>query len=62
MCAKKIKEKKDVKETYSQLARSYYSDLTANDMLYAKIIRSIKTSIEVEDNGGMAAIDISGND
>ena len=40
MCAKKIKEKKDVKETYSQLARSYYSDLTANDMLYAKIIRS----------------------
>lgn len=40
MCARKIKEKKDVKETYSQLARSYYSDLTANDMLYAKIIRS----------------------
>ena len=30
--------------------------------VYAKIIRGIKTSIEVEDSGNMAAIDISGND
>lgn len=28
--------------------------------VYSKWIRKIKTSIEVEDNGGMAAIDISG--
>ena len=30
--------------------------------VYAKWIRSIKTSVDVEDNGGMAAIDISGED
>ena len=30
--------------------------------VYAKWIRSIKTSVEVEDNSGMAAIDISGED
>ena len=30
--------------------------------LYSKLIRKIKTSVEVEDNGEMAAIDISGED
>ena len=36
--------------------------LVALRPVYAKMIRSIKTSIEVEDSGNMAAIDISGND
>ena len=36
--------------------------LVALRPVYAKIIRSIKTSIEVEDSGNMAAIDIAGND
>ena len=30
--------------------------------VYAKALRQIKTSIEIEDNAGMAAIDISGDD
>ena len=30
--------------------------------VYSKLLRKIKTSIEVEDNGGMDAIDISGED
>ena len=30
--------------------------------VYSKALRSIKTSIDVEDNGGMAAIDIAGDD
>ena len=30
--------------------------------IYSKALRSIKTSIEVEDNGSMGAIDISGDD
>ena len=30
--------------------------------VYSKMLRSIKTSIEVEDNGSMAAIDIAGDD
>ena len=30
--------------------------------VYAKALRSIKTSIEVEDNGSMGVIDISGDD
>ena len=36
--------------------------LVALRPVYAKMIRSIKTSIEVEDSGNMAAIDIAGND
>lgn len=36
--------------------------LVALRPVYAKMIRSIKTSIEVEDSGNMAAIDISGED
>ena len=36
--------------------------LVALRPVIAKLIRSIKTSIEIEDNSGMAAIDISGND
>lgn len=36
--------------------------LVALRPVYAKLIRSIKTSIEVEDSGNMAAIDISGDD
>ncbi len=34
--------------------------LTALMPVYAKMLRSIKTSIDVEDNGGLAEIDISG--
>ena len=36
--------------------------LVALRPLYAKWIRSIKTSIDVEDSGNMAVIDISGDD
>ena len=36
--------------------------LVALRPVYAKMIRSIKTPIEVEDSGNMAAIDIAGND
>ena len=36
--------------------------LVALRPVYAKLIRGIKTSIEVEDSGNMAAIDIAGND
>ena len=36
--------------------------LVAIRPIYAKWIRSIKTSIDVEDSGNMAAIDISGDD
>ena len=36
--------------------------LVALRPVYAKLIRSIKTSVEVEDSGSMAAIDIAGDD
>ena len=36
--------------------------LVALRQVYAKMIRSIKTSIDVEDSGNMAAIDIAGDD
>lgn len=36
--------------------------LVALRPVYAKALRSIKTSVQVEDNAGMAAIDISGDD
>lgn len=40
MCAKKAKEKPLVKQTYSQLTKSYYSDLRSQGMIFAKIVRS----------------------
>lgn len=36
--------------------------LVALRPVYAKMLRSIKTSIEIEDNSGMGTIDISGDD
>ncbi len=36
--------------------------LVALRPVYAKMLRSIKTSVDVEDNSGMGAIDISGDD
>ncbi len=36
--------------------------LTATLPFYKGLIRKIDTSVEVEDNGGMEAIDISGED
>lgn len=40
MCAKKNVKKTPTQQTYTQLTKSYYSDLTAPNMLFAKIIRS----------------------
>lgn len=40
MAAKKKIEKQEIKQIYTQLQKTYYSDLDSNNLLYAKIIRS----------------------
>ena len=44
------------------LVNTLKSALVLTLPLYSKLIRKIKTSVEVEGNGEMAAIDISGED
>ncbi|MBQ0161982.1 MAG: xanthine dehydrogenase family protein [Treponema sp.] len=49
MRAKKTVEKKELKPIYSQLSKTYFSDLTAQNMLYAKIIRSPVTKGHIKE-------------